>query len=333
MIDNASHIGLARVGNSTTTPTAWIQEECYPPGFKWADPSKIRLNNVHDLLIYWRQRKEDGLAPLIWNPSCELLAGSDVEKTSEHLPARRWCQNASTSNVDDDEENYAQELNNITDNSSVLQLPPPPHSLHPVQRGPAGSDTEASFNVERSDNMQPSEPTPTELTHNPARAQSNPQQTPSQSMAHPQRDHGGPVASTSGHVPENQPPQPHTLGKQQIKVTPKARGVGTTCTSSVVAGHGKGVGRLRPRTMVHKYHLVSRDTRIITGLGRLKRKGERKARDRSRYRELKGTGVVQPIEDEVMWKKKKGGQREVRNRNNTGRGSERIGPNYLGRNT
>ncbi|KAH9036288.1 hypothetical protein EDB84DRAFT_1437709 [Lactarius hengduanensis] len=174
----------------STTPTAWIQEECYPPGFKWADPSKIRLND-------------------------------DLEKTSKHLPARRRHQNASTSDVDGDEENYAQELNNITDNSSVLPLPPPPPSLHPVQRGPAGSDTEgleqagigfaqslehpsvphhsSSFNVERSDNMQPSEPTPTELTHNPARAQSNPQQTPSQSMAHPQRDHGGPVASTSGH--------------------------------------------------------------------------------------------------------------------------------------
>ncbi|KAH9011565.1 hypothetical protein EDB84DRAFT_1569679 [Lactarius hengduanensis] len=142
----------------STTPTAWIQEECYPPGFKWADPSKIRLNDVHDLLIYWRQRKEDGLDPLIWNPSCELLADSDLEKTSKHLPARRRHQNASTSDVD-------------------------------VQRGPAGSDTEgleqagigfaqslehpsvphhsSSFNVERSDNMQPSEPTPTELTHNP----------------------------------------------------------------------------------------------------------------------------------------------------------------------
>ncbi|KAH9016359.1 hypothetical protein EDB84DRAFT_1567252 [Lactarius hengduanensis] len=126
----------------STTPTAWIQEECYPPGFKWADPSKIRLNDVHDLLIYWRQRKEDGLDPLIWNPSCELLADSDLEKTSKHLPARRRHQNASTSDVDGDEENYAQELNNITDNSSVLPLPPPPPSLHPVQRGPAGSDTE-----------------------------------------------------------------------------------------------------------------------------------------------------------------------------------------------
>ncbi|KAH9009125.1 hypothetical protein EDB84DRAFT_1571484 [Lactarius hengduanensis] len=126
----------------STTPTAWIQEECYPPGFKWADPSKIRLNDVHDLLIYWRQQKEDGLDPLIWNPSCELLADSDLEKTSKHLPAQRRHQNASTSDVDGDEENYAQELNNITDNSSVLPLPPPPPSLHPVQRGPAGSDTE-----------------------------------------------------------------------------------------------------------------------------------------------------------------------------------------------
>ncbi|KAH9016363.1 hypothetical protein EDB84DRAFT_1567258 [Lactarius hengduanensis] len=242
----------------STTPTAWIQEECYPPGFKWADPSKIRLNDVHDLLIYWRQRKEDGLDPLIWNPSCELLADSDLEKTSKHLPARRRHQNSSTSDVDGDEENYAQELNNITDNSSVLPLPPPPPSLHPVQRGPAGSDTEgleqagigsarslerpsvpqhsSSFNAERSDNMQPSEPTLTELTHNPARAQPNPQQTPSQSMALPQMDHGGPVAFTSGHVPENQPAQPHSLGKRQIKVTPKARNMDT----------GRGSERIGP---------------------------------------------------------------------------------------
>ncbi|KAH9009400.1 hypothetical protein EDB85DRAFT_1903087 [Lactarius pseudohatsudake] len=152
----------------STTPTAWIQEECYPPGFKWADPSKIRLNDVHDLLIYWRQRKE-----MDWIPSSGI----------HHMVMKR---------------NYAQELNNITDKQFGLTIPPPPPSLHPVQRGPAGSDTEgleqagigfaqslehpslphhsSSFNVERSDNMQPSEPTPTELTHNPARAQSNPQQ-------------------------------------------------------------------------------------------------------------------------------------------------------------
>ncbi|KAH8990031.1 hypothetical protein EDB86DRAFT_3193778 [Lactarius hatsudake] len=168
----------------STTPAAWIQGECYPPGFQWADPSKIRLNDVHDLLIYWRQRKEDGLTPLIWNTSCELLADSDVEKSSGHLPARRWHQNDSTSGADDEEENYARELNNIANNSSILPLPPLPPSPHPVQTNPAVSDTEgleqagivstrflehpsvpqhsSSSNVEQSDNIPPSEPTPTE---------------------------------------------------------------------------------------------------------------------------------------------------------------------------
>ncbi|KAH9000688.1 hypothetical protein EDB86DRAFT_3075150 [Lactarius hatsudake] len=203
----------------STTPAAWIQEECYPPGFQWADPSKIRLNDVHDLLIYWRQRKEDGLTPLIWNPSCELLADSDVEKSSGHLPARRRHQNDSTSGADDEEENYARELNNIADNSSILPLPPLPPSPHPVQTNPAGSDTEgleqagivstrflehpsvpqhsSSSNVEQSDNIPPSEPTPTEVIHNP---------------------------------------HPHSLGKRQIKVTPKARNMDT----------GRGSERIGP---------------------------------------------------------------------------------------
>ncbi|KAF8264581.1 hypothetical protein EI94DRAFT_1805674 [Lactarius quietus] len=33
----------------TKDPTAWVNEECYPPGFQWVDPSKIRVNEVFHL--------------------------------------------------------------------------------------------------------------------------------------------------------------------------------------------------------------------------------------------------------------------------------------------
>ncbi|KAF8263343.1 hypothetical protein EI94DRAFT_1704054 [Lactarius quietus] len=66
----------------TKDPTAWIYEECYPPGFQWADPSKIRVNEVFHLFDHWRQQKQSRLNPIIWNPSCEIMA--DIER-----PVRR----------------------------------------------------------------------------------------------------------------------------------------------------------------------------------------------------------------------------------------------------
>ncbi|KAI9430761.1 hypothetical protein H4582DRAFT_2063414 [Lactarius indigo] len=227
----------------STAPTAWIEEECYPPGFQWADPSKIRLDDVHDLLIYWRQQKEDGLTPLIWNPSCELLA--EAEKTSEHLPTRRRCQTPSTSNPDEEEEDFARDLNKISDHpsseSSPLQILP---SLHAVQKGPSKSNTEhpARVGVESTEcpeppsvpqhssylhgahgsNAPPSETAPTELTQDPARGLSTHQDTPGQRMALLQVHHGSTLASTSGHMSEDQPPHSHSLGKWQIKKSDKA---------------------------------------------------------------------------------------------------------------
>ena len=49
----------------TSDPAAWIYEECYPPGFNWADPSKIQINEVFKLFNHWRQRKQSRLAPII----------------------------------------------------------------------------------------------------------------------------------------------------------------------------------------------------------------------------------------------------------------------------
>jgi hypothetical protein len=92
----------------STDPTAWIDEECYPPGFQWADPSKIQVGQVFHLLDHWRQRQESGLTPLIWNPSCELLA--DAEQQSKHVRSRRDIQHDSDSEDDSGEEDITTEL-------------------------------------------------------------------------------------------------------------------------------------------------------------------------------------------------------------------------------
>jgi hypothetical protein len=63
-------------------PSSWIEPECAPCGFPWADPSKIRIDNVYLLLDHWRRRQADGMVPLIWASSCPLL--EDVGQQSEH---------------------------------------------------------------------------------------------------------------------------------------------------------------------------------------------------------------------------------------------------------
>src|ERR1700744_158675 len=73
------------------SPSSWISPDCAPDGFLWADPSKIRIDGLYDLLDHWRDRELSGLEPLIWAPSCPLL--SDVEDPSEHSQ----CSNEETS--------------------------------------------------------------------------------------------------------------------------------------------------------------------------------------------------------------------------------------------
>jgi hypothetical protein len=117
----------------TMNPSAWMHEECYPSGFLWADPSKIRVGQVFHLLDHWRQRKESGLTPLIWNSSCELLA--DVEHHSKDVRNRRQTQNDHSFDSDEEEENYANELAKISENDSESRSPPPTPSPHPMERG------------------------------------------------------------------------------------------------------------------------------------------------------------------------------------------------------
>lgn len=94
-------------------PTAWIDEECYPPGFQWADPSKIQMGQVFQLLDHWRQRQESGLTPLIWNPSCELLA--NAVRKSKKIQSRGQSQSDPDSDNDSGEEDFAAQLENISE--------------------------------------------------------------------------------------------------------------------------------------------------------------------------------------------------------------------------
>ncbi|KAI9442066.1 hypothetical protein BJY52DRAFT_1229197 [Lactarius psammicola] len=137
-------------------PTSWIKPECVPDGFQWADPSKLHIGNVFDLLKHWRQRKQDRLEPLIWVSSCPLL--KDVEQPSKHHQAPKHRQghdtnvggpnnssdseSSSTSSSDDPSSSNANHsaLPNSDDNSTEdeesenfnLKVSPP-HSLSSPQ--------------------------------------------------------------------------------------------------------------------------------------------------------------------------------------------------------
>jgi hypothetical protein len=59
-------------------PSAWIMPECAPDGFTWADPSKICIGDIHQLLEHWRERKRHRLNPLIWVKSCPVFKDTDL---------------------------------------------------------------------------------------------------------------------------------------------------------------------------------------------------------------------------------------------------------------
>ena len=66
-------------------PYSWVERECVPVGFKWEDPSKMCIGEVHLLIGHWKERVKGGVKPLIWVSSCPLLEGA------EQLPDRRRC--------------------------------------------------------------------------------------------------------------------------------------------------------------------------------------------------------------------------------------------------
>jgi len=121
----------------SSKPSEWILEECYPEGFAWADPSKIRKSEVFRLLNHWRQREKDGLTLLIWNPSCELFnddvpcsRGIGIQKqrntpsTSDSSPSS--SPDPSPSEKDSEDEDFAADMAKIQDSDSDNPYSDPP---------------------------------------------------------------------------------------------------------------------------------------------------------------------------------------------------------------
>jgi hypothetical protein len=155
----------------SSNPTAWIGEECFPSGFQWADPSKIRVGQVFRLLDHWRQRQKDGLSPLIWNPTCELLAdmdqlSRDVRNPQQTRTVDSHLTERDGSSSSDEEEDFAAELNKISNDTSDSESPSPQPAhkkagasttnrlLHSTQRGaPSSSGIEPCMNLCSSFNL------------------------------------------------------------------------------------------------------------------------------------------------------------------------------------
>ena len=101
-------------------PTAWIDKDCYPAGFEWADPSKIRIGKVFELFDHWRQRRQSGLAPIDWNRSCEFMVGVDESAEQVHNPRPRSRKRTPESSSDED---FSGELAQISANDSESHPP------------------------------------------------------------------------------------------------------------------------------------------------------------------------------------------------------------------
>lgn len=118
-------------------PSAWILPECYPSSFMWGDPSHMTTDNVLLLLNHWTKREKAGQIPLIWNPSCELLADVGPQPTRVwNVRSRTQIQRDPSPNADA-EEDFRAELAAISEtnmNTDCLPSPasvPDPDPTHP----------------------------------------------------------------------------------------------------------------------------------------------------------------------------------------------------------
>lgn len=122
-------------------PSSWIEPECVPDGFQWADPSKIRIGEIYRLLEHWRGRQQQRLTPLIWVTSCPLLTN-----TSPSLEDRQDY------HTDNSTESGSLAQDRLENNSpDPLQSSDPSRSDHVLY-----SDIDLS-NAHFSDNFRPSE--------------------------------------------------------------------------------------------------------------------------------------------------------------------------------
>lgn len=136
-------------------PGSWMLEECYPEDFSWADPSKLRNIQVFQLLDHWRQREQDGMEAILWNPSCKALSPMTTQTRRRHrslsppepqpLPVGRQVSldsGSSQANPDHQsgEENFDDELQKILDEDSEDCSSIPSRSPFPQPRPKRLSD-------------------------------------------------------------------------------------------------------------------------------------------------------------------------------------------------
>jgi hypothetical protein len=119
-------------------PSTWIEPECAPDGFEWADPSKIRIGDVFRLLDHWRERKQNHLTPLIWVSSCPLL--EDVEQSSDHHRRIQGQRKGRNSHLGDTES--SEDSSESSSDSSDGDGPDPDSSSD----GGAGANSENNHN-------------------------------------------------------------------------------------------------------------------------------------------------------------------------------------------
>ncbi|KAH9035919.1 hypothetical protein EDB85DRAFT_1889093 [Lactarius pseudohatsudake] len=152
-------------------PTAWIEEECFPLGFPWVDPSKLRLVQIFQLLDHWRQRQKEGLIPLIWNPSYQP---AQRVRNPQQTNRRRSTFDEPVSDHSSEGEDFADELRGLRSPSVTPSPSPSPLRRNEETERTSTPDTGESSrlplsNISRPDTFQtlpqrlrgtPIEPTP-----------------------------------------------------------------------------------------------------------------------------------------------------------------------------
>ena len=103
-------------GKICEDPSSWIEPECVPNGFQWADPSKIRIGDIFPLFEHWRERQKHHLSPLIWVPTCPFLR--NVSPSFEDRQQYNSNNSIPSSSSDDDNSEFSSHEQCLHSNSS-----------------------------------------------------------------------------------------------------------------------------------------------------------------------------------------------------------------------
>ncbi|KAI9437927.1 hypothetical protein BJY52DRAFT_1229961 [Lactarius psammicola] len=136
-------------------PTSWINPECVPDGFQWADPFKLHIGDMFELLKHWRQRKQDpSLLDLLPPPSPFSMEQNSANNPPStplgiHVPWATPTIPANPLNIGE-LQNQLQSLNAPeimpSTPSSWDPTPPPTHMLGRVERQGTPSEYQAGTN-------------------------------------------------------------------------------------------------------------------------------------------------------------------------------------------